>query len=200
MTYVYKAIRKLVLILSGAVHHVCTTILLRGNGVKYRNFRTGGIPYVMVARHGKMEIGENFAMNNGINHNPIGCPQRCTFFVDNGCKITIGNHVGISQAALIALADITIGNHVKIGGGASLYTSDFHSLDAATRASTDDFKHRKSAPIVVGDHAFIGAHSIILKGVTIGEGAIVGAGSIVTRSIPPYEIWAGNPAKFIKKA
>lgn len=199
MVYLYKSTRKLYQILLNFIHHIYTSLLLLGNGVKYQNFRSGGIPYIMVARNGEMEIGRDFAMNNGTKHNPIGCSQPCTFFVDNGCKITIGNNVGVSQAALIALADITIGDNVKIGGGTALYTSDFHSLDPKVRASSEDFKHRKSAPIIVCDNAFIGARSIILKGVTIGEAAIVGAGSVVTKSIPPREIWAGNPAKFIRK-
>lgn len=199
MVFIYKAIRKLFRTISCFIDHIWTSLLLQGNGVKYQNFRSGGIPYIMVARNGEMEIGRDFAMNNGTKYNPIGCSQPCTFFVDNGCKITIGNNVGISQAALIALADITIGNNVKIGGGAALYTSDFHSLDPEIRASSEDFKHRKSAPITVCDNAFVGARSIILKGVTIGESAVVGAGSVVTKSIPPKEIWAGNPAKFIRK-
>ena len=41
--------------------------------------------------------------------------------------------------------------------------------------------------------------SIILKGVTIGENSVVGAGSVVTKDIPSGEVWAGNPAKFIRK-
>lgn len=45
----------------------------------------------------------------------------------------------------------------------------------------------------------MGAHTIILKGVHIGKGAVIGAGSVVTKNIPENEIWAGNPAKFIKK-
>lgn len=199
MKHIYKLVRKLWLTLLDAFNHITTSLKLIGNGVNFKSFHTGGIPYVMVAREGKMEIGRNFSMNNGINHNPIGCPQPCTFFVDNGCKITIGDNVGLSQTALIALADITIGNNVKIGGGASLYTSDFHSIAPEIRASSDDFKYRESAPITICNNAFIGAHSIILKGVTIGEAAIVGAGSVVTKSIPPKEIWAGNPAKFIRK-
>lgn len=36
-------------------------------------------------------------------------------------------------------------------------------------------------------------------GVTIGDGAVIGAGSIVTKDVGPYEIWAGNPARFIRK-
>ena len=47
--------------------------------------------------------------------------------------------------------------------------------------------------------AFIGLRTIVCSSVVIGEGAIVGAGSIVTKSIPDYEVWAGNPARFIKK-
>ncbi|MDP9041992.1 MAG: acyltransferase, partial [Bacteroidota bacterium] len=52
-------------------------------------------------------------------------------------------------------------------------------------------------PIFIKKYSFVGAHSTILKGVTIGEGAIIGACSVVTKNIPPYEIWAGNPIRFI---
>ena len=51
---------------------------------------------------------------------------------------------------------------------------------------------------MIKDNAFIGAHSIILKGVTIGENSIIGAGSVVTKSVPDNQIWAGNPARFIR--
>ena len=54
-------------------------------------------------------------------------------------------------------------------------------------------------PIIVGDDVFVGANSIILKGVIIGARVIIGAGSVVTKNIPSDEIWAGNPAKFIRK-
>lgn len=150
----------------------------------------------MVARGAKgMRIGRNFAMNNGIKGNPIGCYERCTFFVDRDSELIIGDNVGISQTALISHCSIRIGNNVKIGGGTCVFTTDFHSLDPVTRASGDDQKHRKCAPVVIGDNVFIGAKCIILKGVTIGENSIVGAGSVVTKSIPANQIWAGNPAR-----
>ncbi|MCM1223615.1 MAG: acyltransferase, partial [Lachnospiraceae bacterium] len=47
--------------------------------------------------------------------------------------------------------------------------------------------------------AYLGMNTIICKPVTIGENAVVGAGSIVTKDVPDNEVWAGNPAKFIKK-
>ena len=60
-------------------------------------------------------------------------------------------------------------------------------------------KQKQKAKVIVEHDAFIGGGCIILKGVTIGAEAVVGAGSVVTKSIPPKEIWAGNPARFIKK-
>lgn len=180
------------------ISHLCTYVILLSNNVKFSKFRSSGIPYVVVAKNGKFTIGSNFAMNNGIKGNPIGSYRRCTFFVNRNAQLTIGHHVGISQTALICNNSITIGNYVKIGGGVSIYDTDFHSLNADMRKSENDMKNRIDKPIVIKDNVFIGAHAIILKGVTIGENSIIGAGAVVTKSIPANQIWAGNPAKFIK--
>lgn len=145
-----------------------------------------------------MSIGRNFAMNNGVNGNPIGCYEKCTIFVGRKGTLTIGDNVGLSQAALIAIDNIVVGDNVKIGGGACIWTTDFHSLDAGIRNSAEDLKYRNTAPVHIHNNAFIGAKSIILKGVTIGENSIVAAGSVVTKSIPSNQIWGGNPAKFIR--
>ena len=152
----------------------------------------------MVAIGGRCRIGKNFSMNNGIKGNPIGCYSRCTLFVDRNATLTIGDNVGISQTALICHKSITIGNHVKIGGGVKIYDTDFHSLNPQIRQSNEDIKNRQEKPVVIHDNVFIGAYSMILKGVEIGENSIVGAGSVVTKSIPANQIWAGNPAKFIR--
>ena len=85
-------------------------------------------------------------MNNGLRHNPIGCPQPCTFFVDRDASIEIGDNVGISQATLISHCSIKIGDNVKIGGGGGVYTSDFHSLDPIIRAGSEDQANKKCAP------------------------------------------------------
>ena len=199
ISLIFKSFRRIAYIVTGGANNLYTKYIFTGNNVVYKSFHTNGIPFVMVARGGKFSIGENFAMNNGIKGNPIGCYERCTFFVDRDSEIIIGDNVGISQAALISHCSIQIGNNVKIGGGTSVYTTDFHSLDPIIRASSEDQKHRKSAPVTIEHDAFIGARCIILKGVTIGENSIVGAGSVVTKSIPANEIWAGNPAKFIRK-
>lgn len=197
--YFFKIVRRLFFLISKGICHIRTYLLLCGNGVVFHSFRTNGCPYIMVARGGRMSIGENFAMNNGIKGNPIGCYERCIFFVDRGAELIIGNNVGISQTALISHCSLKIGDNVKIGGGTFVYTTDFHSLNKDIRKTSDDLKNRKCAPVIIDNDVFIGAHCIILKGVTIGEGSIIGAGSVVTKSVPAGEIWAGNPAHFIRK-
>ncbi len=52
--------------------------------------------------------------------------------------------------------------------------------------------------VTIEEDAFIGCNVTICSAVTIGKGAIVGAGSVVTKSIPPYQVWAGTPARYIK--
>ena len=195
---VFKILRKIANLLVNPLDLLMTFLLLKANNVAFSTFRTSGIPYVMVAHGGQFVIGKCFAMNNGIKGNPIGCYERCTFFVDRGAVLTIGDNVGISQAALICHKSITIGNDVTIGGGVCIYDTDIHSLDPEIRKTKDDLKHRAEKPVMICDNVFIGAKSIILKGVTIGENSIIGAGSVVTKSVPANQVWAGNPAKFIR--
>ena len=93
---------------------------------------------------------------------------------------------------------MTIGSRTLIGGGTKIYDTDFHSLDHRQRG---DYGRETAVtkPVRIGEDVFIGAHSIILKGVTIGDRSIVGAGSVVTKAIPADEVWAGNPARCIRR-
>jgi acetyltransferase-like isoleucine patch superfamily enzyme len=152
----------------------------------------------MVAIGGKCFIGKGFSMNNGIKGNPIGSYRPCTFFVDRGAVLEIGENVGISQTALICHTKIKIGNYVKIGGGTCIYDTDFHPLDPNIRKKENDIQYKHKTPVIIEDNVFIGAHVTILKGVTVGKNSVIGACSVVTKDVPPNQIWAGNPAKFIK--
>ena len=143
-------------------------------------------------------IGDDFGCNSGLKNNPIG-GDVCTILRTIGTGvIKIGNNVGISNSTLVARNKIEIEDNVLLGGGVKIYDNDFHSLNYNTRISKpyDDIKSKE---VKICKGAFIGAGSYILKGVIVGEQSIVGAGSVVTKNIPPGEIWAGNPAKFIKK-
>ncbi len=56
----------------------------------------------------------------------------------------------------------------------------------------------KCAPIKIDEDVFIGAGWIVVRGVTIGKGSVIGAGSVVTKMVPAGQVWAGNPARYIR--
>ncbi len=147
---------------------------------------------------GKTIIEEDVRINSRLRNNPIGGQTYTSIYVRNNATVKIGKGTGISNSSIFADNKIEIGSFTKIGGGVKIYDTDFHSLNYTNRMDkrTD---RAPSSPVVIGDNVFIGAQSIILKGVTIGNRAIIGAGSVVTKDIPNDEIWGGNPAKFIRK-
>lgn len=176
-----------------------TWIKLKGNGVEFSSLSSNGVPMVDVAMGGKMTIGKNLRMNNGKYYNKIGRQQPSMFIVMKEGTLTIGDNVGLSASTFFCTLKITVGSNVKIGGNCVFYDTDFHSLNYMERRDDRlDTEKRRAAPVMVEDDVFIGAHSTILKGVTIGKGSIIGAGSVVSKSIPPNEIWGGNPIAYIK--
>lgn len=194
---IFKAIRKIFHTFRNPIYTPINKLTLFLNGVKIESsFVSKGLIKVFVTRKGKVTIGKNFKVNSGPNHNIIGRQQKLTLWVDG--ELTIGDNVGISSTAIICQEKITIGNNVTIGGNTVIYDTDFHSLDHNIRGTVNDRKNTNRKPVQLDDNVFIGAHTTILKGVTIGKNSIVGACSVVTKNIPENEIWAGNPARFIK--
>lgn len=203
LMFIYKVMRKAwLLLLCNPFYHIVTIFMMRGNAVRHGSFSTNGIPIISVDRKkSKIIMGENLRMNNGNAGNWIGFSARCSLVALDEATIRIGDNVGMSQTAICAVgADITIGNHTLLGGGVKIYSSDFHSLNYMDRRDHKeaDCQNRNSAPVVIGDDCFIGAGTIILKGVAIGCRTIVGAGSVVTKSLPEDCIAGGNPCKIIK--
>ena len=154
--------------------------------------------FIYILNHGKICIGEKFKANSSKYSNPIGGDSNLNMVVRQGASLNIGDNTGISNSTIVCWNSISIGNHVLIGGNCKIWDTDFHSLDAVIRTGDND-NQIKTSPIVIKDYVFIGSGTVILKGVTIGENTIVGAGSVVTKNIPENEIWAGNPACFIKR-
>jgi acetyltransferase-like isoleucine patch superfamily enzyme len=131
----------------------------------------------------KFELGaystiEDFsAINNGVGSVIIG--ERTKIGLSNTIigPVTIGN-------------DIRLAQNVTLSGLNHNYTNvniPIHAQGVST------------APIVIEDETWIGANVVIVAGVTIGKHCIIAAGSVVTKSIPPYSVAVGNPARVLKK-
>lgn len=149
---------------------------------------------------GTILIGRNFTCNNKFCSNSIGVIQPCLFNIFAGkSSIIIGNNVGISGSTINASTSISIGDNTLIGSGCLITDTDSHPILAEQRLlAYGGEQYTKRAPIVIGSNVFIGARSIITKGVHIGDGVVVGAGSVVTKDVPTNVLVAGNPAKIIK--
>lgn len=170
-----------------------------------RGWTFKGIPFIRVGgRQSRIEIGNQFTAISRLKDNSIGVPHRVVIrTVAPSAEILIGDDVGVSGCVICAAESIKIGSRVKIGSGALIIDSDLHSLlpDLEERYREDrECSKGKRAPITIGNDVFIGARSIILKGVTIGDAAIIGAGSVVTKDVPAGAIAAGNPAKIVRTA
>ena len=127
----------------------------------------------------------------------IGDETRVGWFVEIQKNAVIGRRCKISSHTFIC-EGVTIEDEVFIGHGV-MFTND-----RFPRATAGDGRPQTEAdwaviPTVVKRGASIGSNVTLLCGLTVGENAVVGAGSVVTCDIPANEIWAGNPARFLKK-
>ena len=149
-------------------------------------------------RSGTIIVGKNFVCNNKFESNSIGLIQPCFFNVSQNAILEIGDNVGISGTTIRVSENVKIGRNTIIGSGCFITDTDAHPIKVADRNRVDGYKYTKRKPIKIGSDVFIGARSIILKGVTIGDGAVIGAGSVVSHDVLPNTIVAGNPATDVK--
>ena len=171
-------------------------LLFRLKGVTFgRNMTIMG--KVSVIGDGKITIGDDFYMSSGDTISAISSNLQGAIFTEKDSEIIIGNQVGMTSTRMRISNRLVVGDNVKIGACVLLIDTDSHPIDYKLRRTSNEGV--KSAPIVIEDDVWIGAHSIVLKGVTIGARSIIGAGSVVTKSIPADCIAAGNPAKVIKQ-
>ena len=144
----YKSFRKIYRMISKKINKIRLLFFLYIYNVKHKKISSNGFPFFQIAKNAIFEIGYNFKMNNYLKYNAIGFPQPCTFVVNEGCKLIIGNHVGISQTAIICQQEIIIKDYVKMGGGVKIYDSDFHSLSAKDRMlSATDMENKKTKSV-----------------------------------------------------
>jgi len=196
----FKLIRFIYRRISVSTSTLFTKYLFIANNVNYgKGLTSNGIPIIDINTGCELNIGNDFRINNGTDFNRIGRQQPCYFVANYGGNITIGNNVGMSGTAIICHKHINIGNNVRIGGNTVIYDTDFHNLEVSKRITLrEDTSTVIKKSVQIEDNVFIGAHTTVLKGVSIGKNSIIGAGSVVSKNVPANQIWAGNPAKFIK--
>jgi maltose O-acetyltransferase len=130
--------------------------------------------------------GENINIDNNVT---IICPW----------GLVIGSNTSIAcYTTIYAAYGVTIGSNCLISSnvGISSYNHIVNSIDRVKDIKLDELFCK---PVTIDDNVWIGMNVCIIPGVVIGKNSVIAAGSVVTKCIPENEIWAGNPAKFIKK-
>jgi len=153
-------------------------------------------------------------------HNTSDTLIHPTAIIDEGCTIgegtriwhfshvmhgaRVGKSCNIGQNVVISPGAI-VGDRVKIQNNVSVYTGVTVEDDAFLGPSCvftnvinpRSFISRKDEfrPTIVRRGASIGANATIVCGNEIGEYAMIGAGAVVTKDVPPYSLWVGNPAR-----
>jgi len=143
-----------------------------------------------------------------------------TAIIDEGCKIgkgtkiwhfshlmsgcTLGENCNLGQNVVVS-PQVVLGRNVKVQNNVSIYTGvtcDDDVFLGPSMVFTNVINPRSAinrkneyAKTHVGKGASIGANATIVCGHNIGEYAFIGAGAVVTKTVPPYSLWVGNPAK-----
>jgi maltose O-acetyltransferase len=108
---------------------------------------------------------------------------RCMILEENAC---LGENLRIMGMGLV-----TVKKNAMIG-------PDVFIISENHKFNSESFDGYDVGQVVIGEQAWIGARSVILKDVTLGKSVIVGAGTVVTKSVPDYGVVVGNPGKIIK--
>jgi acetyltransferase-like isoleucine patch superfamily enzyme len=167
-------------------------------GIKIREgVKLYGRPIVSRADGSEIQIGARVVLCSSSTHTALGINHPVILrTLRPGARIIIGDDVGVSGGSICAAVEIFIGAETMLGANVTIADTDFHPLSPKRRRYSSD--EAVAARIRIGKNVFIGANTIVLKGVEIGNDSVIGAGSVVTRSIPAGVIAAGNPCRIIR--
>lgn len=163
-------------------------------GLRHFKAGRGGLPIIhrdVVIRehHGSVHLGHLAEIHDRVVLSAIGTENVLA-------RLSIGSMTSIWYGTVIsAREEISIGAQCAISWNCSILDEDMHEIIELPGTT----KPRGARPVRIGDHVWIGAGAIVLKGVSIGENAIVAAGAIVTHDVPPATLVAGAPARVIRQ-
>jgi carbonic anhydrase/acetyltransferase-like protein (isoleucine patch superfamily) len=164
--------------LGGARYQVAPGGRLRIAAGVVTEHRPGALTF-QVGAGAEIEVGEGVWLRTEIA--PIHLAAH------DGARLRIGPGSILSGCQLSATQSIVLGRRAWVGPGTRVFDSDPHDLDAE--------RPLQSAPVAIGDCAWVAADCTVLKGVTIGAHAVVGTRSLVTSDVPAHTLAYGQPAE-----
>jgi acetyltransferase-like isoleucine patch superfamily enzyme len=153
-----------------------------------------GLPIIHRQKNARIIIGAKTTLVSksrynaaGINHPVILAATR------ENAVLNIHGSFGASGSAIVAMESVEIELGAALGANSHVYDTDFHPIGW----------HKNDTiliePVKIGKNVWVAANCLILKGVTIGDNCVIASGTIVTKSLESDSLYAGVPAKFIRK-
>ena len=148
-----------------------------------------------------VKLGKNVKLAKFINLYgcAIGDDTKIGAFAEIQKGVIIGKSCKVSSHTFIC-EGVTVGDGCFIGHGVMFINDKYPRARRpdGQMESEEDWADR-FVKTRLGENVAVGSNSTILGGITIGDNAVIGAGAVVTRYVPAGEVWAGNPAKFLRK-
>jgi len=174
---------------------------LRLQGCRFgRDFATSGCCSFKARTTGSIHFGDGVRLLADWRSNRVGMTGPVLLQTFGDGQIEFGDNSGGSACVLSSRSSITVGRYVNLGGNVRIFDHDFHPLEPDLRrlGEKEQAPHIRTAQVILENDVFVGANSIILKGVSIGARSIVAAGSVVFKgTYPPDSLLTGNPAKIV---
>jgi acetyltransferase-like isoleucine patch superfamily enzyme len=163
------------------VEIVGTGRIILGSGV-----RIGAFSRLYLDGHGSLSLGDGVGLGRDVH-------------IQTSSSVQVGSRTGVNDGARIN-GNVTIGRCCAIGPNLNV-SSGVHLFRSTEPWKLISVQERENVPeerpVTIGDDCWIGAHVVIMSGITIGRGAVVGANAVVTRDVGPYTVVAGVPARQI---
>ena len=120
--------------------------------------------------------------------------------LEGGQGVYIGKYVHIASFCHINIGGgtVSLGDYSMCASGAKVLGGS-NKIEGISMSSSapKEMQVVERYKTIVGPYAFVGTNAVIMYGINIGKGAVIAAGAVVTKNVPPYEVWAGIPAKKI---
>ena len=182
--FVLSEVRRGVEISPGVTFHYPDGVCL-GSGVKINNFAR----LLNYGINSKIHLRDQVVLSQHVEikgHAPDG----------EGAAIDVGSNTYVGPYSCFSGQDISIGKNCLFGPYVGVFANE-HVFEDITRPICE--QGHRYAGIVIEDNCWLGTGVKVLDGVTIGTGSVVGAGSVVTKSLPPYSVAVGIPAKVVRQ-
>ena len=114
----------------------------------------------------------------------------------------VGQHVHIScHVTILGQGRVELGDFCGLSSKVSIFSSndDYSGMSLTGPTVPESYRSVHTDAVVVGKHVVVGAHSVVLPGVTLGEGSSAGAFALVKRDVEPFSIVVGQPARPVGK-